>query len=173
MGAPHRKTSLTREEQLAHIYGQVASGRALTRVLDNDEGMPSRTEFWRWHMDDETIRDNLARARLNGVESLLDEAIDIANTPQIGEVVTHKFDKDGEPIEEKRTEDMLGHRKLQVETRIKMAQMIAPRKYGPKVDVTSDNKPLAGVSAGDVAARVAAIMQDARERRDSGGEAAE
>lgn len=130
--------------------------------------MPSGAEFWRWHMDDEGIRDNLARARENGVEALLDEAIDIADTPQIGEVVTHKADKDGEPVEEKRTEDMLGHRKLRVDTRIKMAQMIAPRKYGPKVDVTSDNKPLAGASAAEIGTRVAAIIEAARAKREGG-----
>lgn len=162
---------LSREERLAHIYGEVAAGRPLSRVLREDDGMPGAGEFWRWHMADLDIRDNLARARLNGVEALLDQAVDIANTPHIGEVtVTRPGTGDKGDQVEVRREDMLGHRKLQVETRIKMAQMIAPRKYGPKVDVTSDNKPLSGVSASEIASRVAAIMHDARERRDSGSE---
>jgi len=171
MGRP-QKSSLSKEDQLSHIYGQVATGRSLARVLREDDEMPSATLFWRWHMDDETVRDNLARARMNGVEALLDEAVDIANTPQIGEVTITKPGSGDDATDkvEVRREDMLGHRKLQVETRVRMAQMIAPRKYGPKVDVTSDNKPLAGFSAGDMAARVASLMDVARARREAAGD---
>jgi len=68
-------------------------------------------------------------------------------------------------IEETRREDMLGHRKLQVETRIKYAQMIAPRKYGPKLDLTTDNKPISSDIA-DVAARTASLLAMAKERKD-------
>lgn len=143
---------------LAHIYAEVACGRSLNRVLKEDEGMPSPSAFWRWHMADDDIRDNLARARENGVEALMDEAIDIANTPLIGEVRVTK----GEKVEV-RQEDMLGHRKLQVDTRLKYAQMIAPRKYGPKVDLTSGGKPITN-DVGDAAARAAAILSAARER---------
>jgi len=147
-------------------------GRSLSRVLREDADMPSPAFFWTWHMHDDDIKDNLARARQNGVEALLDEAVDIANTPQIGEVTVTKPGSGDDATDkvEVRREDMLGHRKLQVETRIKVAQMIAPRKYGPKVDVTSDNKPLAGFSAGDMAARVASLMDVARARREAAGD---
>lgn len=126
----HLVTNTTREEQLARIFAAVAEGRALSRVLREDAGLPSHSEFWRWHMEDEAIRDNLARARQNGVEALLDEALDIADNPMEGETVT--CGPDGTTT---KREDMLGHRKLQIETRIKRAQMMAPRKYGPKLDL--------------------------------------
>ena len=121
---------MTREDQLAHIFSEVASGRALTRVLDEDENMPGRATFWRWHMEDESIRDNLARARENGVEVHMEEALAIADQTMEGETVT--VGPEG-PITKR--EDMLGHRKLQIETRLKRAAMIKPRKYGPKVDL--------------------------------------
>ena len=127
-----------REPVLAHIYGEVAAGRALDRVLSEDEGMPGSSTFWRWHMADEQIRDNLARARENGVERLMGECVDIADTQEVGEIRTVKADG---AIEVK-TEDMLGHRKLRIETRMKYAQMIAPRKYGAKLDVTSGGEAI-------------------------------
>lgn len=133
-----------RDEVLPLIYTKVASGRSLDRVLTDDEGMPSPSTFWRWHAEDAQVRDNLARAREVGVEKLLGECVDIADTPLFGEIVTRKpVIVDGILLEgveavEVRREDMLGHRKLQIETRYKYAQMIAPRKYGAKVALTGD-----------------------------------
>lgn len=148
--------TIDRNAVLPHIFGEVASGRALDRVLNEDEGMPSPSTFWRWHMDDEDIRDNLARARENGVERLMGECIDIADTPQEG--VRTTTDEDGE-VKEVR-EDMLGHRKLRIETRFKYAQMIAPRKYGPKIDVTSGGEKLqTEVDEATRAVRLAALAK--------------
>lgn len=156
-----------RKTALAHIYAEVASGRPLSTVLREDGGdvdLPSKSTFWRWHMEDADVRDNLARARLNGVEVHLEEALEIADTPKTGLIVTTKYDKDGNEVEETRREDMLGHRKLQVDTRIKRAQMMAPRKYGPKLDLTSDGER---VVLDDVSrsARLAAIFADIEKKR--------
>ncbi len=128
------------EHCLPEIYARVASGLSLDKVLREDSNLPSASTFWRWHMDDENIRDNLARARLNGVEALMDESIAIANTPLEG--IETEEDADGNITKIKRS-DMLGHRKLQIETRFKYAQMIAPRKYGVKVDVTTGGEKIA------------------------------
>jgi len=106
--------AIDREKVLPVIYGEVASGRALDNVL-SDEGMPSPSTFWRWHMEDEEIRDNLARARENGVERHIGELIRIADE----------------------VEEDPASRRVRIDARVKAAQMIAPRKYGPKLDVTS------------------------------------
>jgi hypothetical protein len=114
--------AIDRDTVLPHIYGEVASGRSLDSVLRQDEGMPSPATFWRWHMADAEIRDNLARARENGVEIIMDECLEIADD---------ESDED--------TGVTVQRAKLRVETRLKYAQMIAPRKYGPRVDhVSSD-----------------------------------
>lgn len=159
-------------EVLQHIYGEVSSGRSLNSILLEDENMPYRSTFWRWHMDDQNIRDNLARARLNGVEALMEEALHVAQTPQMGMTVTSrplikKVEGEDEivgEIEETKREDMLGHRKLVVDTILKRAQMIAPRKYGPKMDITTDNKPITADTS-DVAARVASLLAAGRKRK--------
>ena len=176
MATPY--TPEQRSEMVAHILAEVSAGRAVSRVLREDAGMPSPRQFWTWHFGDDDLQQKLARARLNGVEAIMDEAKDIADTPLMGETVTferdpeHQKDIDeghkvtslvGTPYEgmivKARREDMLGHRKLQVETRFKYAQMIAPRKYGPKIDVTSDGKAIS----------LSAEVEAARKRAEQGG----
>lgn len=133
--------------------------------------MPGATTFWRWHFEDEELRAKVAEARANGIESKLDEAMAIAETPMLGEIVTYERDpehqrdveagdeltaSDGTPyagmIVKVRREDMLGHRKLLIETIIKQAQMLKPKTYGPKLDLTSGGEKL-GLAAEIEAAR--------------------
>lgn len=135
--------AIDRGEVLPFIYAEVASGRSLDNVL-TDEGMPSPSTFWRWHMEDEDIRDNLARARENGVERHLGEIVRIAD--EVAE----------EPAS----------RRVRIDARVKAAQMIAPRKYGPKLDLTSGGEKLSdGLDPVARSTRLAAIFADIERRR--------
>lgn len=168
--APRTKRAtkaIDRDKAIPVILAGVAAGKALDVVLKDNPDLPSPSTFWRWHMDDEDLRDNLARAREMGVEVHMDEALTIADTPMMGKVVTRKLDKDGNEYDEVRTEDMLGHRKLMVDTRYKRAQMIAPRKYGPKLDLTSDGEKIQ-MDDVSVATRLASIFQGIEQRVASG-----
>jgi hypothetical protein len=122
---------IDREAVLPTIYAEVATGRSLDSVL-KDEGMPSSATFWRWHMEDENIRENLAQARANAVEVHLGEIIEIADN--------------------KTADPDAASRKVRIYAREKFAQMIAPRKYGPKLDLTSGGEKI-GLSAEIEAAR--------------------
>jgi hypothetical protein len=144
-GRPPKWTEETKAKALAHIFGEVASGRSLDHVLSVDEGMPGATTFWRWHMEDEEIRDNLARSRENGVERHVGEMIRIADDT----------DADPDPAS----------RRVRIYAREKAAQMIAPRKYGPKIDVTSGGEKVQ-VDEVTAATRLAAIFA-AIEKRDA------
>lgn len=114
-----------REAIIAHVLAEAATGRPVSRTLAEDEGMPDRVTFWRWHADDEALRNNLARARMNGSDALLDQAVAIADEP---------------------VEDQVGvaDKRVRIDTRIRAAQMLAPRKYGPKMDLTTGGEKLPG-----------------------------
>lgn len=129
-----------REAMIVHILAEVSAGRSVASILAEDDGMPASTTFWRWHMDDENLRDNLARARQNGVEHRIDECVAIADTAN--------------------DRDSAAAAKVRVDTRLKLAQMIAPRKYGPKLDVTSGGEKL------NMAETLAARRQQVAEKRD-------
>jgi len=166
---PYVPRELTKGEQLQHIYVEVASGRSLNSVLSEDEGMPSKATFWRWHMADENIRDNLARARENGVEAILEEVRQIADTPVEAVEVEEGIGPKG-PYRKRSIKEALGHRRLQIETRLKYAQMIAPRKYGVKqVDVHHEGeialtRPSDELDDVTRATRLAALMQSLQSR---------
>ena len=136
---PYEERKLARQEQLAHIYGEVASGRSLDSILRQDPGMPLPKDFWLWHMDDPDIRDNLARARENGIEALMDRAQDIAENPVEAVELMEEIGPDG--TKRRRTvREALGHRRLLIDTYVRRAQMLAPRKYGPRVAVDAEVK---------------------------------
>lgn len=142
-----------RQRILEHVLTQVSCGRSVSEILAEDADMPDQATFWRWHFDDYAdLRGKLASARENGVEARMEEAVKVARSPMIGEIVTEKpILVEGKPLEgvttrEVKTEDMLGHRKLLVDTLIKSAQMLKPKTYGPKLDLTSGGEKI-GLSA--------------------------
>lgn len=107
------------------ILERLASGEPLAQIC-RDDGMPHPNVWRRWCDDDEELSIAYARARDDGFDQIAMEALRIADTPVEGERI--KIDADGE--EEIIREDMLGHRKLQIETRLKLLAKWDPRRYG-------------------------------------------
>lgn len=112
----------------------LASGRT---VLDysRQEGKPSDVAIYQRAAADEEIGSRITRARAQGADRIAEGALDIADTPQVGVTIT--VDKDGE---KRVTEDMLGHRKLQVETRLKLLAKWNSGRYGDKSQVEHSGK---------------------------------
>lgn len=115
----------------------------MSRILAEDAGMASPSALIDWQEKSDEVARKVVRARELGIAAMLDDTLEIADKPQRGLVRIIKPDG---TIEE-REEDMLGHRKLRVHTRQEYARMIAPRKYGPKLDVTSGGEKLAPPAA--------------------------
>lgn len=138
MAKSGRKPTPDDEKQciITHILTELATGRPVSRTCREDKVCDAKT-FWRWYFNDDELRQKVADARASGVEAKMDQAMDVAETPMIGEIVTVEGEK-----RTVKTEDMLGHRKLLVDTIHKQAQMLKPKTYGPKLDVTSDGKAL-------------------------------
>lgn len=142
----YQHRDMTKAEQLAYIYEQVASGRSLYTVLAEDDGLPSHSTFWRWHMDEEEVRDNLAGARANGADAIVEKAQHVAENPIEAIELMEEVGPDG--VKRRRSvKEALGHRRLMIDTYFKRASMIAPRKYGPKLDLTSDGEKISSVAA--------------------------
>lgn len=93
--------------------------------------MPAWRTVYLWIDEHPEFAARFARAREVGFDAIAAEALEIANTPQVG-VRTETTD-DGKTKEVR--EDMLGHRKLQIETRLKLLAKWSPKKYGDKVEL--------------------------------------
>lgn len=142
-GRPTVRTSKIDEAVLAWV----ADGQTL-RSFCRLPGMPSRPTIDRWRAEDPVFASRFARAREAGADVIAEEALAIADTPQSGKIIT--TDKDGKKTV---TEDMLGHRRLQVETRIKLLAKWFPQRYGDRVEVEHSGK-----------IELAEAMRKARER---------
>jgi hypothetical protein len=148
-----------RAEIIDHVFRQLAAGRGVHTVLRDDEGMPSPSTFWGWIADDEEAQNTLARARGLAVERWLTEVIEIVDEP-VGEAYLD-YDKHGNPVA-KMSGDSVRRAMMRAEYRLKAAAMLLPRKYGPKVDVTSGGEALKPTQLTDN--RVQALVTMAIER---------
>ena len=134
MGRPSKYTPEIVEE----ICERLSKGEPLAQICRSD-GMPHPTTVRDWMAAMTDVSLAIAQARENGEDVIAAECLLIADTPQEGvEVTTSEkgvFEKRG---------DMLGHRKLQIETRLKLLAKWNPKKWGEKVDVTSKDEKIEG-----------------------------
>lgn len=139
-GRPKGSGSKYTEELADKICDQVSNGIPL-RVVCRTEGMPSWRTVYDWCNAHPSFATRLAHARDMGYDALAEEALDISNTPVSGTKKVYSSgadkDKDSMTVTE---EDMLGHRKLQIETRLKLLACWNPKKYGNKVAVGGDEE---------------------------------
>lgn len=115
------------------IIERVSNGEPLAQVLRSD-GMPGITAFYDWLNKDKELDERFARAREAGHDVIAAEALRIADTPVEGQRT--KRTKDGVEVT---TEDMLGHRRLQVETRLKLLAKW-DRRYADRQQVEHTGK---------------------------------
>ena len=113
-----------------HICEQLREGVPL-REICRGEGMPAWRTVYDWMGRDDALSAAIARARDIGYDAIAEECLAIADTPHMGQ--KQVMGEDGNVIT---IEDMLGHRKLQVETRLKLLAKFHPSKYGDRVAVT-------------------------------------
>lgn len=145
--------SYPKDELVPEICARLAQGEPLAQIC-RDPHMPGVTTVWEWQHADKSIAESIARAREAGHDVLAAQCLEIANTPVIGEEQTTKADG---TVEVKRG-DMLGHRKLQIETRLKLLAKWDPKRYGERQAVEHS-----------VSEDTAAILAAARRRAGGGG----
>lgn len=129
------KTSYT-QELADEIVARISDGETL-RAICREEHMPAWRTVYDWIASNQDFSTRIARARDLGFDAIAEQALSIADTPVQG--TRRKETADGvETI----YEDMLGHRKLQVETRLKLLAKWSPKKYGEKPEFPEDEKEI-------------------------------
>jgi hypothetical protein len=112
------------------IVARVSDGEPL-KTMCREPGMPSWRTVYDWIRDRPEFAAAMERARELGADAIAAECLEIADTPLTGEEITIRGKS-----KEIRKGDMLGHRKLQIETRLKLLAKWHPKKYGEKVEHT-------------------------------------
>lgn len=119
-------------ELAAEIAERLSMGEPLRKIC-RDEHMPHWTVMYDWLAKDEDLSLRVARAREAGYEAMAEETLEIADNFHLGQ--TQVMDDKGNKVT---IEDMLGHRKLRIETRLKLLACWSPAKYGTKVQMGGD-----------------------------------
>ena len=132
IGAPKGSGSKYTDDIADRICDLVSNGVNLRRVC-RMEGMPAWRTVYDWVVARPDFAARLARARDMGYDALAEEALEISNTPVMGQKQVM-----GDKATYTTVEDMLGHRKLQIETRLKLLACWDPRRYGNKVQLGGD-----------------------------------
>ena len=112
------------------ICEQLSEGIPLRQICRENEGFPAWRTVYDWMGRDPELAASIARARDIGYDAIAEECLLIADTPQFGQKQVMSDDGATTTIE-----DMLGHRKLQIETRLKLLAKFNPSKYGDKIGV--------------------------------------
>jgi hypothetical protein len=141
LGRPSTFTQETGDE----ICQRIATGETLTSIC-NDLGIPRRTVH-SWRYASEEFLAQYARAKDDGFDAIAEETLRIADTPIEG--IVSKVDEKGETITR---EDMLGHRRLQIDTRRWLLSKWDPKRYGDRITTE-----LTGANGGPVAVIAATI----------------
>lgn len=113
------------------ICGRIAAGESLNRIC-KDEGMPDQVTVYRWIAANEDFRKIYAQAREEQAETLADEITDLADEQPV-QVVD---DKGTARVDN----GWVTWQKNRVDARKWVAAKLKPRKYGDKLDLTSEGK---------------------------------
>lgn len=126
------------EDHMDKICEWISEGKTL-RDYCRQPGCPSFSKVYTWMENDAAFAARFARARDTGHDVIAQECLAIADTPVEGKRI--KKTEDGMEVV---IEDALGHRKLQIETRLKLLAKWNPKKYGDKTIHTGDeDNPIA------------------------------
>lgn len=131
------------QELADSICERLADGESLRSICRCD-GMPSRTEVFRWLADaaNAAFRDQYARAKEFGIEALADDIQEISDDARNDWMEAHA----GEDIGWKTNGENVQRSKLRVDSRKWLLSKLAPKKYGDKLDVELNAKVSATVA---------------------------
>lgn len=122
------------QELVDSICEQLALGLPI-RTVCAGEGMPAISTLFKWIREHEIFSKQYATAKQEAADAMAEELLYIADTPQLGEEITIRANGD----EEIKRSDMLGHRRLQVDSRKWLMAKMKPKKYGDRLDMSSES----------------------------------
>lgn len=110
------------------ICEQLSEGIPLRQICRENAGFPAWRTVYDWMGRDPELAASIARARDIGYDAIAEECLQIADNLEFGQRQVMTDEGTATTVE-----DMLGHRKLRIETRLKLLAKFHPTKYGDKL----------------------------------------
>ena len=126
VGRPSRYT----REIADYILGQIAHGRSLASICKDDPVLPSPACFRGWVVDDvDGISARSARAYEIGHDAIAEECLEIADASPMAHPITGAIDAGD-----------VQHKRVRIDSRLRLLGKWAPKKYGDKIDLNHSGK---------------------------------
>lgn len=135
---PAGRPSTYTQELADTMCQQIGMGYSMRKVCEQPK-MPAMSTFFKWLREHEEFSKQYARATEERAEAMAEDILDIADdgTNDV-KIVTGKGGTEYYATDN----DVIQRSKLRVETRKWLMAKMKPKKYGDKIDVTSDGKAL-------------------------------
>ncbi len=138
LGRPTKFTN----ELADNICEIISTSSTSLRTLCKDESMPSANTIIRWLREKEDFRLQYARAKEDQADFLAEEIIEISDDATNDFMTIQKGDQSYE-VENK---EWTSRSKLRVDARKWIASKLKSKKWGDKIDLTSDGKTISNNS---------------------------
>lgn len=131
------RPSIFTQEIADIICDRISTSNASLRTICSEEGMPGVTTVLRWVRENESFRQQYARAKEQQADFLAEEMMEIADDSS-KDILK---DSEGNEYENK---EFVNRSRLRVDTRKWIASKLKPKKYGDslKLDQTVTNVPV-------------------------------
>ncbi|CEJ71270.1 hypothetical protein BN1195_03615 [Chryseobacterium oranimense G311] len=146
-------TEERKEKVFEQIITEIADVGTPLRTILKRVGMPSSSTFFIW-LDDESFSKRYARAKEVQAEALADEILEIADDGTNDYMTIVK----GDMKYNVENREVTNRSRLRVDTRKWILAKILPKKYGDKLDLTSDGQQING--------SIPLVMEDGRTYED-------
>jgi terminase small subunit-like protein len=126
-----------------------STSKGLSKICEENGDLPTFKTVFNWLNDKDKVEflQLYARAREAQADILADEIIEIADTELSTTARTECLNADGS-FTSATTSDNHNRTRQMIDARKWKASKLAPKKYGDKLDVTSDGEKLSGYSVG-------------------------
>lgn len=122
------------------ICEKIATSSIGLKHILKEDGMPSQSTVYNWLRIHPEFLEKYTRAREDQADFMAEEILDIADDGSNDLMTIVKGDESYE-VENK---EVVNRSKLRVEARKWIASKLKPKKYGDKVDLTSDGDKING-----------------------------
>lgn len=134
VGRPTKYTQILADK----ICERLAMGESM-RTVCKEEDIPSMQTVFSWLRTNDKFLEQYARAKQESADAMAEEILDIADDGT-NDYTTIEFDNGYE--KEVINHEVLARSRLRVDTRKWLMSKMKPKKYGDKVDVTTNGKDM-------------------------------
>lgn len=121
------------------ICEDIINGASLRKAISKHKPLKATT-FFKWLRDDEIKREQYARATIERAELMFEDMFDIADDGTNDWM--EKFNDKGESTGWAVNGENIQRSRVRIDTRKWALSKMMPKKYGEKLDVTTDGQPI-------------------------------